>query len=156
PPKNLKALRSLQGMLAYIRCFIANLSGKCQPFQHLMKKDVPFKWDTKCQNVLDNIKQYLLNPPVLTAPIQGRPMILYTAVTETSLGALLAQQNDDAKEQALYYLSNTLLHPEMNYSPTDKYCLTLTFVPKKLRHYLLSLSSRSKVIIELLGGPSNS
>ena len=29
PPKNLKELRGLQGRLAYIRRFIANLSGHC-------------------------------------------------------------------------------------------------------------------------------
>ena len=32
PPKNLKELMGLQGRLAYIRRFIANLSGRCQLF----------------------------------------------------------------------------------------------------------------------------
>ena len=36
PPKNLKELRGLQGRLAYIRRFIANLSGRCQPFTRLL------------------------------------------------------------------------------------------------------------------------
>jgi len=40
PPKTLKELRGLQGRLAYIRRFIANLSGRCQPFTRLMKKGV--------------------------------------------------------------------------------------------------------------------
>ena len=31
-PKNLRELRSLQGHLAYIRRFISNLAGRCQPF----------------------------------------------------------------------------------------------------------------------------
>src|SRR4051812_32802597 len=38
PPRSLRELRGLQGRLAYIRKFIANLSGKCQPFSKLMKK----------------------------------------------------------------------------------------------------------------------
>ena len=42
PPKNLKELRGLQGRLAYIRRFIANLSGHCQPFTRLMKKGISF------------------------------------------------------------------------------------------------------------------
>jgi len=42
PPKNLKELSSLQGRLAYIRRFIAKLSGRCQPFTRLMKKGVSF------------------------------------------------------------------------------------------------------------------
>ena len=32
PPKNLKKLRGMQGRLAYIRRFIANLLSRCQPF----------------------------------------------------------------------------------------------------------------------------
>ena len=37
-PKNLRELRGLQGKLAYIRRFISNLAGRCQPFNRLMKK----------------------------------------------------------------------------------------------------------------------
>ncbi|KAF3336392.1 Retrovirus-related Pol polyprotein from [Carex littledalei] len=65
PPQNLKQLRSLQGRLAYIRRFIANLSGKIQQFTRLTKKDVPFKWDSDCQVAFERIKQYLLHPPAI-------------------------------------------------------------------------------------------
>ena len=44
PPRNLSELRGLQGRLAYIRRFISNLSGRCQPFAKLMKKGVSFIW----------------------------------------------------------------------------------------------------------------
>ncbi|CAL8989853.1 unnamed protein product [Prunus brigantina] len=138
PPRNLRELRGLQGRLAYIRRFISNLSGRCQPFSRLMKKDVPFVWDQACQNALESIKQYLLNPPVLMAPIKGKPLILYIAALERSLGALLAQHNDDGKENALYYLSRTLVGAEQNYTPIEKVCLALVFAVQKLRHYILS------------------
>jgi len=42
PPKNIKELRGLQGRLTYIKRFIVNLSGHCQPFTRLMKKGVLF------------------------------------------------------------------------------------------------------------------
>lgn len=105
PPQTLKQLRGLQGTLAYIRRFISNLSGRCQPFTRLMKKDTPFIWDQACQNAFDSIKAYLLKPPILMAPIKGKPLILYIAALERSLGAMLAQENEDGKENALYYLS---------------------------------------------------
>ena len=79
PPSNLKELKSLQGKLAHIRRFISNLSGCIQPFSRLMKKGAPFVWDEQCQEGLDSIKRYLLNPPVLAAPVKGRPLILYIA-----------------------------------------------------------------------------
>ncbi|XP_058202937.1 uncharacterized protein LOC131317399 [Rhododendron vialii] len=137
PPKNLKELKGLQGRLAYIRRFIFNLAGRCLPFSRLMKKGVPFEWDQSCQNAFDSIKAYLLKPPVLTSPTKGKPLLLYIAALDCSLGALLAQHNEQGKEQALYYLSRTLVGAELNYSPIEKTCLTLVFALQKLRHYVL-------------------
>ena len=42
PPTNLKQLRSLQGKLQSIWRFISQLSDQCQPFHHLLKKDIVF------------------------------------------------------------------------------------------------------------------
>ena len=95
-----------------------------------MKKDVPFKWDEACRNAFESIKTYLLNPPILRAPIQGWPLILYIAAQERSLGVLLAQENEEGKENALYYLSRTLNGAEFNYSPIEKTCLALMFAFK--------------------------
>ncbi|XP_074301232.1 uncharacterized protein LOC141632598 [Silene latifolia] len=85
-PKTLKELRGLQGHLAYIRRFISNLAGRCQPFSHLMKKDAPFQWDEKGKNAFDSIKKYLASAPVLGAPIPGKPLVLYIAKTRTLHG----------------------------------------------------------------------
>ena len=45
-------------------------------------------------------------------------------------------ENEENKEMALYYLSQTLTGPELNYSPIEKTCLALIFSTKKLRHYM--------------------
>ena len=138
PPKNLHQLRSLQGQITFIRRFISNLSGRCQLFTKLLKKNTPFKWDKECQEGFESIKKYLLNPPILAAPIPGKPLILYTTALEESLGALLAQHNEEGKENALYYISRRLVGAEMRYSPIEKQYLALIFAVQKLRHYLLS------------------
>ncbi|KAM1446641.1 hypothetical protein ACFXTO_005837 [Malus domestica] len=135
-PRNLHELKSLQGRLAFIRRFISNLAGRCQPFSRLMKKDVPFVWDEACHNAFESIKKYLSSPPVLGAPVPGKPLILYMAAQESSVGALLAQENESQKERALYYLSRTLTGAELNYSPIEKMCLALVFAIQKLRHYM--------------------
>ena len=70
-----------------------------------MKKDVHFELDEACSNAFACIKRYLLNPPILGAPILGKPLVLHIAAQEKSLGALMAQENKEEKERALYYLS---------------------------------------------------
>ena len=136
-PRNLKELRGLQGRLAYIRRFIANLSGRCQPFTRLMKKGSSFVWDQACQEAYEDIKRYLTKPPVLVAPTSGKPFLLYVKAIDHSLGALLAQKDDYGHKQAIYYLSRTLIGAESRYNPIEKECLALVFAVQKTRHYLV-------------------
>ncbi|KAL0383101.1 UNVERIFIED_CONTAM: hypothetical protein Scaly_0597400 [Sesamum calycinum] len=139
-PRNIHELKSLQGKLAYLQRFISNLAGRCQPFSRLMKKDVQFQWDETCDKAFKSIKSYLMKPPVLVAPVPGRPLILYVAAQERSVGILLAQKNNEGKENALYYLSRTITPNELKYSPIEKLCLTLIFSIQKLKHYFQSHS----------------
>jgi len=78
----------------------------------------------------------LSSPPILGATVPDKPLILYIAVQEYSLGALCAQENSECKEKALYYLSRTLIGAELNYSPIEKMCLALVFTVQKLRHFM--------------------
>ncbi|KAL0463333.1 UNVERIFIED_CONTAM: hypothetical protein Slati_0220900 [Sesamum latifolium] len=100
-----------------------------------MKKGVPFEWDEACRNAFRSIKSYLMKPPVLVAPVPGRPLILYIVVQECSVGVLLAQRNDGKKESALYYLSRMMTPNELKYSPIEKIWLALIFAIQKLKHY---------------------
>ncbi|KAL0423543.1 UNVERIFIED_CONTAM: hypothetical protein Sradi_0889100 [Sesamum radiatum] len=88
--QNIYELKSLQGKLAYLRRFISNLDGRCQPYSRPMKKDVPFKWDEACDKAFKSIKSYLMKPSVLFTPVPGRPLILYVIAQERFVGILLA------------------------------------------------------------------
>ena len=112
PPKSLIELRGLHERLAYIRWFISNLSGRCQPFSKLMKKSVSFIWDDACQQAFEKIKRYLMHPPVLTASMSEKPFLIYIRAMDHSLGVLLAQNNDQGHEHAIYYLSRTMIRAE--------------------------------------------
>ena len=58
-PRDIHELKSLQGKLAYLRRFISNLAGRCQPFSHLMKKGAPFNWDQTCSEAFKNISDHI-------------------------------------------------------------------------------------------------
>ncbi|ONK80346.1 uncharacterized protein A4U43_C01F16670 [Asparagus officinalis] len=137
PPRNLKELRGLQGRLAYIHRFISNLSRKCQPFSSLTKKGVSFIWDDACQKAFENIKEYLSKPSVLVAPKSGKPFLIYVKMTSHSLSALLAQDDDNGQEEAVYNLSRTLIGTESRYPMIERECLALVFAIQKMRYYLV-------------------
>ncbi|CAL9024722.1 unnamed protein product [Prunus brigantina] len=53
------------------------------------------------------------------------------------LGVFLVQDNKERKEQAVYYLSRTLIEVERKYSMIERLCLALYLTSIKLRHYML-------------------
>ena len=88
-----------------------------------------------CQEAYEDIKRYLTKPPVLVAPTLEKSFLLYVKAMDHSLGALLAQKDDNSHEQAIYYLSRTLIGAESRFNPIEKECLALVFAIQKTRHY---------------------
>jgi len=86
---------------------------------------------------LDEIKNYLANPPVLVPPQQGKAFRLYLSIDDMVIGSALIQEFE-GKERVIYYLSRRLVDAETMYSAIEKLCLCLYFSCVKLRHYLLS------------------
>ena len=80
-------------------------------------------WDDKCQQAFEAIKNYLMNPPVLQPPKLGKSLILYLAIDNDAIGAMLAQEGERKMEHPVYYLSKKLLQYEANYSLVEKTCL---------------------------------
>ena len=96
--------------------------------------------ESKEPAVIPTIKEYLTRPLVLTPPIKNKALKLYISTTEGSIGSLLAQDNEEGKEQAVYYPSRILTSIECKYSAIEKLCLVLYFFVIKLRHYMLPVS----------------
>ena len=87
-----------------------------------LKENDKFKWKREHQEAFEAIKYYLAKPPVLMPPREDRPLKLYLAVAEESMGVLLAQDNDFGKEQAIYYLSRFFNSVECKYSVVEIFC----------------------------------
>jgi len=88
--------------------------------------------------VFNEIKYYLLSPIVLIPPKEGELFLLYSLAIETALGIMLSQKNESNKEQAIYYLIQTLIDYKIRYVYMEKLCLVIVFAIKKLRYYMLN------------------
>ncbi|CAJ2644769.1 unnamed protein product [Trifolium pratense] len=138
PPGTKKQLQSLLGKVNFLRRFISNLSGKAQPFSPLLrlKKGDVFEWGMEQQKAFDDIKAYLSKPPTLMPPIRNKAMKLYIAASDSTIGSMLAQEDENGVEKAIYYLSRILNDAETRYSPIEKLCLCLYFSCTKLKQYI--------------------
>jgi len=102
-PKNKKQLQSLLGKINFLRRFRANSAGKVHVFSALfkVKEEREFVWKEPQQRVFEEIKAYLVNPPAIMPPKKGKPLKLYISASNTSIGSLLAQENDEGKKQVI-------------------------------------------------------
>ena len=66
PPSNSKEVQKLIGMLATLNRFISRFADHCRPFYQLLKKWKGFQWDEECDVAFQDLKDYLMQAPMLT------------------------------------------------------------------------------------------
>jgi hypothetical protein len=81
-PAKLHEVQQLAGRVAALSRFIAQLGEKALPFYTLMKKsDKKFEWTEEADTAFSQLKKVLSSPPVLVAPKEREPLLLYIAAT---------------------------------------------------------------------------
>ena len=68
PPQNVTEVRSFLGLAGYYRRFVKGFCVIASPLTKLLKKGVKFEWTDKCQNSFEQLKDMLVEAPVLTQP----------------------------------------------------------------------------------------
>ena len=131
PPRNVTEVWSFMGLAGYYRRFVNEFSVIASSLTKLLLKDVKFEWNGKCQASFEQLKQFLIEAPVLTQPTLGKEYTLYNDTLRIGLGCVLMQ---DGKVVA--YASRQLKPQEQNYPTNDLELVAVVFALKIWRHYL--------------------
>ena len=67
-PKTLKQTRAFSRMVNFLSSFLPNLRCLLIPMYDVQKKVKKFKWTEEAEKAFKEIKDLLVNPPVLKAP----------------------------------------------------------------------------------------
>jgi len=78
------------------------------------------------KKAFEDIKEYLTKPSPGSSRF-GKIILTICGAMDHPLGTLLVEKNDKGFEQAIYYLSITLIGAESLYNPVEKECLALVF-----------------------------
>lgn len=141
-PETVGDLRKMLGFLSYYRQYIPNFSSIAKPLYSLLTKEktpgtkvkessvnrsrgkwkksnqLPssqqISWTEQHQEVLCQLLEYLLSPPLLGYPDFEKPFVLHCDASQEGLGAVLYQRQQ-GRLVVIGYGSRTLTAPEKNY-----------------------------------------
>jgi ribonuclease HI len=91
------------------------------------------------------LKDFLLKPPVLTAPRKGEQLLLYLATTTHVVStAIIVERQEDSHaypvQRPVYFVSEVLSESKARYQPVQKLLYTVLITSRKLRHYFQEYS----------------
>lgn len=136
PPKDVKGVARFVGMVGFYRRFIPNASELMAPLNALRRKGVKFEWTEEHQMAFEQLKEAIMQPPVLRMPDYNRPFILQTDASSVAIAAVL-QQEFDGVRQPIAFASRTLTQAEKKASPIyELECLAIVFGVDRFRRFL--------------------
>ena len=132
-PSNPKEVLVLTGMIAALNQFISKFVDRCRPFYQLLRKWRGFQWDKECEKAFQNLKEYLMQAPMLTALEPEEDLFMYLSVFEHTVSVVLLR--NQGVQQYVYYINKTLVDAKTRYLPLERLVLALVHAIRKLPHY---------------------
>ena len=119
-PKTLKQTTAFFGMVNFLSSFLLNLRYLLIPIYDLQKKTKKFKWTNEVEKAFNDIKELLVNPPVLKAPTPDGLFHLESDTSHRGVGGTLLQKQGGEwvvigyHSNGYYHLLRTLALPNWN------------------------------------------
>ena len=118
PICNVKGVQRLTGCLATLSQFISRLGKRGMPLYKLLKKMDTFVWTEEAQQALKSLKASLMSAPILVAPEQGEPLLLYVAASDHVVSAALIIEREEPGhhlkfQRPVYFIGEVLTDPKV-------------------------------------------
>ncbi len=94
----------------------------------MLKENGPAVWEQAQQEAFNIIKDKLAIELIRAHSDFNKLFKLYTDISDTGLGAVLAQDDEKEKEKIIAYEARRLSAPERNYPITEKECLAVVWM----------------------------
>ncbi len=137
-PHNLRTLRGFLGLANYYRRFVKGFAHIARPLNRLTNKEIPFEWNDSCETSFQQLKSALMSGPILMYPDFEREFILYTDASDTAIGFILGQKDEEGRERAVAYAGKSLSKAQQNWDTRDKELLA---VVEGIKYYHVYLTS---------------
>ena len=122
-PSDVAGIQRIMGMVNHLGKFIPHLADLSDPLRQLLRKDSVWVWGEPQQKAFEQIKQALVSPTVPAHYNPNRPTIISADASNTGLGAVLFQVQDDGQRRPVCYASRSLSETEKRYAVIEKEAL---------------------------------
>ncbi|XP_022891636.1 uncharacterized protein LOC111406442 [Olea europaea var. sylvestris] len=112
-------------------------TNKSLPFFKVLKQGKKFQWTSECEEAFQALKKHLGETPLLSKPQPREPLLLYLAISDEAISAVLVRE-ENTHQLPVYYISKALLPAEARYPDMEKLALSLVTASRKLRPYFQS------------------
>ena len=107
-------------MCNYYRCHILGFAKLAEPLTNLLKKDSDFEWTVECEVSFQTLKSKLLEGSATSYPDFEREFFVKPDASDTTVGAVLTQLDDNGKEVMVAAASQKLNSAKTKWSTYDK------------------------------------
>ncbi|KAF8691051.1 hypothetical protein RHS03_08835, partial [Rhizoctonia solani] len=124
-PTKVKEVQLFLGFANFLCQFVANFSHMARPLHNLVKKDTPWKWETKEQEAFQGLKNAITNALVLHHTNPEKPYFLEMDASGAALGSILSQCQEDSCLHPLGFLLESFKGAKQNYNTHKKELLAI-------------------------------
>ena len=121
-------------MAVALNRFISQSADRCKPFFLLINKLKNFEWTEECARAFQQLKDYLVRPPIMSSLELEEVLFAYIAVATYAVSLVLIRV-DNGIQRPVYYVSKSLHEVEVRYLPLEKAILAVVLGTCKLPHY---------------------
>ena len=136
-PANLRELRAFLGMTNFYRKFVRGYSDRVAALTQLLRKEEPFVWGDDQETSFLDLKNCLVEAPVLRVAEEDRPFVVHTDASDIAFGGVL-MQNFGMGLQPIAFMSKKLTKEQMNWPAHDKELFAIVQALKEWKHLLQS------------------
>lgn len=130
-PQNKQDVKRFLGMANYLQRYAPSLSQAPALLRHLLKETNQFCWDTPQEQSVNNVKQAILEAPVLKFFVPTDKVEIQCDASDRGLGAWLMQDG-----RPIAYASRSMTETETNYTQIEKEMVAIVFVVERFEQYV--------------------
>ncbi|GFU75925.1 retrovirus-related Pol polyprotein from transposon 17.6 [Trichonephila clavipes] len=102
-PRDQKQIKSFLWCYNFYRRYIKNFAKRALPLTNFLRKNTPFEWICETQVAFDDIKEAILNPPVLALPDPDAEWEITPDASSHGIGAVLEEKYPNSEVIPIYF-----------------------------------------------------